>query len=167
MPTFVAAAVAWVSAAGAAIGGTMGAFMMMYAVEMVGAAVLLGGLALSNAQSNRAKRNAKDAYNAAQVDRMLNVVTTSAPRELVLGRVRKGGAVFFRGSAGTNKETFCMALTLAAHEIDAVEQIYFNDTAVTLDGSGYVTDAPYALGSTKTDTATANGSGIEIGRAHV
>jgi hypothetical protein len=109
-------------------------------------ALVVGGMAMSYAQRSAAAKKAKDAYNASQVDRMLNVVTTVGQRELVLGRVRKAGTVFGRASTGTNKSTFYMAIAVAGHEIDAVETVYLNDVAVTLDGSGYVTDAPYASG---------------------
>ncbi|HEY0822341.1 MAG TPA: hypothetical protein VGD76_01030, partial [Ramlibacter sp.] len=94
-------------------------------------------------QQRQAKKKQREAYNAAQVDRLANVVTTSPPRELVLGRVRKGGSVAFRGSTGDYKHRFIVAINLAAHEIDAVEQIYFNDQAVTLDSLLRVTDSPY------------------------
>jgi hypothetical protein len=76
--------------------------------------------------------------------------------------VRKGGSVFFRASSGPNRSYFTMLVALAGHEIDAVEQIYLNDQPVTLDGSGYVQEAPYAIGTTTTGTATADGSGIAV-----
>ena len=96
------AAVVWaVSAIGAALGGTVGAFLVMNATAVATAAMLAGGLAYSASQKRKAERLARAQYNAAQVDRLANVVTTVAPRELVLGRVRKGGPVFFRASTDT------------------------------------------------------------------
>ena len=74
---------------------------------------------------------------------MVNVGGTVAPRMLVLGRARVGGHVFMRGSGGANKEKFTMLVALAAHEIDAVEQLWLNDTPVTVDGAGWVQTAPY------------------------
>ena len=136
MPTVVANVFLWLGAsAGTAL--VAAAFVANYGL-------LIGGLALSAAQSRKAKRQARDAYNASQVDRLANVVGTIAPRELVLGRVRKGGSVFFKASTGSNKTTFVMLVALAGHEIDAVETVYFNDLPVTLDGSGNVTNAPYS-----------------------
>ncbi|WP_291015027.1 phage tail protein [Hydrogenophaga sp.] len=81
---------------------------------------------------------------------------TVVPRELVLGRVRKGGHVFFRGSVGVNREKFVMLVALAGHEIDGVEQIWLNDVAVTLDGGGYVQTAPYLL--TRTESGSVLGT---------
>lgn len=139
-----AAVVAAISAIGATVGGAAGAFMIMNATAIATGLLFVGGLALSNYQRNKAKRKAIDQYNASQVDRLANVVTTVGPRELVLGRVRKAGNIYFRGTAGNNNETFLMHVALAGHEIDAVEQVYLNDQAVTLNGDGYVTNAPYA-----------------------
>ena len=42
------------------------------------------------------------------------------------------------------KEYYTLVLSLAGHEVDAIETVFFNDVAVTLDGSGYVTTAPWA-----------------------
>lgn len=158
MPTFITSAIAWLGSTVLA-NTTVGAFLIMNAGMVASATLLLGGLALSSQQAAKAKRRARDAFNAAQVDRLANVVTTTAPRELVLGRVRKGGAVFFHGSTGTNKTTYVMLVALAGHEIDAVEQIYLNDQLVTLDGSGNVTSEPYALASRATGTVYADGAG--------
>lgn len=166
MPQFlipIISGIGW-ALAGTTAGFAVGATMVLYAAELASAALLLGGLAFSSAAAKKAKRRAKDAFNASQVDRLVNVSSPVAPRDLVLGRVRKGGAVFFKASTGTNKATFCMCIALAGHEIDAVEDIWFNDVKVTLDGSGNVTSAPYAttdlvtiteLSTAQTQTAVA------------
>jgi hypothetical protein len=139
MPAFVAAGIELFAAyAGTTMTLTAGQILLV-----ANATVLVGGLALSNYQQRRAKSKMRDAYNAQQVDRLANVVTTVAQRDLVLGRVRKGGAIYFRGSTGQNKQNFIAQIALAGHEIDAVEQIYFNDEPVQLDENGYVISAPY------------------------
>jgi hypothetical protein len=158
-----------ISAFGVALGGASGAFLIMYAVEVASALFLLGGLAYSSMQQRKAKKDARNAYNAAQVDRLANVPSTVAPRELVLGRVRKGGQVFFRGTTGANKEKFVMLIALASHEIDAVESIYLNDQLVTLDVDGYVESEPYSIGRKVTANVlgtSAPGDAIE-GSAYV
>jgi hypothetical protein len=141
MPQFL---VPIISAIGTAVGGVVGAGMIMYAGAIAYGLVLVGTLALSQYQKRKAERAARAQFDAAQVDRFANVPTTVAPRELVLGRVRKGGHVFFRSSVGQFKETFVMCIAVAAHEIDGIEQIYLNDVPVSLDGLGNVTTAPYA-----------------------
>ena len=144
---------------GLALESSFGAFLIGNSALLSSGSLLLGGLAYSSAKAKSAKRKARDQFNAAQVDRLANISTTTAPRELVLGRVRKGGSVFFRASTGANKTKFVMAITLAGHEIDAVEQVYFNDEAITIDGGGDVTSAPYAFGTPTSATTFADASG--------
>jgi hypothetical protein len=124
--------------------------------------LVAGGLALSASQAKKAKRKARDAYNAQQVDRLVNTSSAVADRELVLGRVRKGGAVFFKASTGTHKTTFVQCIALAAHEVDALEQIWFNDTPVTVDGSGNVQTMPWALSTTTSGWAVGTGSAQDL-----
>ena len=139
-------------AAGLALESSFGAFLITNSAFLSGAATLIGGAALSSSQQRKAKRRARDQYNAAQVNRLENSRVTIGMRELVLGRGRKGGVVAFEGSAGTNKTTYGQVVVLAAHEIDGLEQIYLNEVPVSLDGSGWVLDAPYA--------STVRGSGV-------
>ncbi|MET3441396.1 hypothetical protein ABIC94_002154 [Variovorax paradoxus] len=125
-----------------AIGASVGvATVAAYAITLVGT------LALSSYQKRKADRLARAQFDAAQVDRLANVPGTVAPRELVLGRVRKGGHVFYRTSVGQYKELFIMCIAVASHEIDGIEQVYFNDQPVTLDVDGKVTTAPYGVAS--------------------
>lgn len=140
MPQFITAAIA---AIGTYLGGTAGAFLIMNAAAVASGAILIGGLAYSAYSRSRAKRKATDAFNDAQQDRMVTVVSSVMNAELVLGRVRKGGSVFFRGSTGQYKATFLLGQTLAGHSCDGIEQIYLADQPVTLDSNGYVLDAPY------------------------
>lgn len=156
MPTFLGSVAANVFLAFGASAGTA----LAVAGFVADYGLILGGLAFSSNQAKKAKRRARAEFNAQQVDRLANVNTTVGPRELVLGRVRKGGNVFFRGSTGSNKTTFTMLIALAAHEIDAVEAIYLNDQLVTLDGSGNVREAPFGLASTSNGNAQADGSGV-------
>lgn len=119
------------------------------AVELVGAAVLIylgdykDGYALAAAafatwHAGQEEKKAKNAYNASLRDRYAMIRSSTAPRSLVFGRCRVSGPMFFAASYGADNEhlTFCVAL--AAHEIDAVESIYFDDKLITLDGSGNV-----------------------------
>lgn len=131
MPQFIPVAI---SAIGTAVGGST----LLY-----GTLAVASGIAIGSYQQRQARAKAKRDANAAQVDRLVNVVAATSPRELVLGRVRKGGHVSFRASTGTNKATFLMVMSIAAHEIDGIEQIYFNDVPVHIGGGGYVDTEPY------------------------
>lgn len=151
MPEALVAVIAWI---GAEVGGTVGAYMIMYASEVATAAILAGGLAYSSSKAKQAKEEARNQFNASQVDRLVTITSATAPRDLVLGRARKAGTIFYKGSTAENQKDLYLAIALAGHEIDAIEQIYLNDVLVTLDGSGYVTDAPYATTSTLTGVCT-------------
>ncbi|UVH54660.1 phage tail protein [Variovorax paradoxus] len=122
------------------------------------AITLVGTLALSSYQKRKAERVARAQFDAAQVDRLANVPSTVAQRELVLGTVRKGGHVFFKTSVGQYKELFIMCVAMASHEIDAYEQIYLNDQPVEINDLGQVITAPYGRSATldgsKTSTST-------------
>lgn len=163
MPSLIVPAI---TAIGAAVGGSFGATLIMYSAQIAAGLVAVGGVALSSYQKRKMERKARAAYNAAQVDRLVNVASTVQQRLLVLGRVRTGGHVFFRGSVGQYREKFVMLVALAAHEIDAVEQVYLNDVAVTLDGNGYVQTEPYALQRTETASATFAPGASSITLAH-
>jgi hypothetical protein len=102
-------------------------------------AASLASAALGTEMTARAELKAKRAYNASLRDRYAMARTALGARQLVFGRCRTSGPVFFIVSSGDNQKqlTFCVAL--AAHEIDAVEKIYFDDQLVSLDANGYVT----------------------------
>lgn len=163
MPSLIVPAI---TAIGAAVGGSFGATLIMYSAQIAAGLVAVGGVALSSYQKRKMERKARAAYNAAQVDRLVNVASTVQQRLLVLGRVRTGGHVFFRGSVGQYREKFVMLVALAAHEIDAVEQVYLNDVAVTLDVNGYVQTEPYALQRTESASATFAPGAASITLAH-
>jgi hypothetical protein len=148
MPAALVAAMEWV--------GTYFAMEMTFTavalMNIATAMVLVGGLAYSAMKARQAKSQARDAYNAAQVDRMVNITSATAPRDLVLGRVRKGGTIAYKASTGAYQKDLYLVIALVGHEIDAIEGYYLNDELVTVDGSGNVTSAPYATTQTLSGT---------------
>lgn len=79
-------------------------------------------------------------------DVQLNIRQAVGPRIRHYGRVRVGGtAVFFRAKAGK----FYRVVVHGHGEIDGIEAYYLNKGGVTLDGSGFVTEAQYTSGGTK------------------
>jgi len=119
-------------------------------LEIVGAAVAayfgdyrdaaaLAAAAFSTNKAGQQERKAKNAYNASLRDRYAMVRSSTAARQLVFGRCRVSGPVFFATSYGPDNEHLVMCVALAAHEIDAVEAVYFDDKLVSIDGSGNVT----------------------------
>ena len=156
MPAAIIIAVNYLAVYGAVSVATavaIGSFVATYGTALL----LVGGLAYSAAKARQAKSQAADAYNAAQVDRNVNVSTAVGARELVLGRVRKGGNVFYKASTGAYQKDLYLAIALAGHEVDAIETIYLNDQEVTLDGSGNVLTAPYSVATTTSAFGNATG----------
>ena len=133
-----AAVIAAVAAAGTAVGGAAGAFLIMNATA-IASAVMFGGSLVFGAIAK-----ARAAANASLEDRLIDTVTTQGVRSRCYGRVRNVDGVLFKATRGTNKEFYTWFVAVAGHEIDAFEGVYFGDTLVTLDGSGYVQDAPYS-----------------------
>lgn len=120
------------------------------ALELVGAAIALvfgqpwiaAALALSAYSTEEAARQqikARNAYNASLRDRYAMTRSTLSARQLVFGRCRVSGPMFFASSYGNDKQHLVLCVALAAHELDAIEAVYFNDQVVSIDGSGNVT----------------------------
>lgn len=119
-------------------------------LELVGAAVAayfgyyrlalaLAAAAYSTEREAEQEQKAKNAYNASLRDRYAMIRSSTAARQLVFGRCRVSGPVFFAKSYGPDDQHLVMCVALAAHEIDAIEAVYFDDKLLSIDGSGYVT----------------------------
>ena len=96
-------------------------------------------------QKRKAAAAARRAYNDALQDRLVMTSTASAPRSRIYGRVRNADGVVFKGTHGTNSEFYTMVIALAGHQVDAIETVYANDVALTLDVDGYCQTAPYLV----------------------
>lgn len=121
---------------------------------LVAGVLTLGtGIIYGNYQARKAKRKARDAYNASLEDRLVMSSTTNGRRSRVYGRVRVVDGVVFKQTHGTNSQYYTFVISLAGHEVDDIETVYFNEKALTLDGSGYVQTAPWA-GTKVVDAST-------------
>ena len=58
-----------------------------------------------------------------------------SPREIVYGEVKKSGTILFMEATGNN-QTLHMVISLASHEIQAIDKVYFNDEELSLSSSG-------------------------------
>jgi hypothetical protein len=129
-------------AIGAAIGGS--AVIAGVTITLAQALAFAATIAVSAYTSSRARRKARDAYNASLQDRLQMIdVVPDAPRTIALGRVRAVEGVRRRWTSGEHSEKLTLVVSFAGHEIDAFEHILFNDVVVELDGDGYVQTAPY------------------------
>ncbi len=146
MPAAAAAAVAaWVTAAGVTLGGTFGAFLIMYSTQIASVVIFMGVGLLARHQKRKAEQKARDAYNSSLQDRTVSHRSTTAGRDFVLGRVRKGGVIAYIASSGEDSAYLSIVTAVAAHKCDAIEKIFFNEEEVTLDPSdGGVISDPYA-----------------------
>ena len=120
------------------------------------ASSVFGGIA-ADRQAARARRRAIQQQNDAAKGRLEMVdLQPNAPRTLVMGRVRYVEGVRRVWSSGDNDEKLTMIVSLAGHEIDGIEQWYLDDNLVTLDGDGWVNEAPYR--SIKAEPLTVSGT---------
>ena len=74
---------------------------------------------------------------------LVNAREATAPQQIVYGEIRKGGTVTFIESTGDTNQYLHQVIVLAGHEVNSIGDIYINDEVVTLDGSGFVTDAKW------------------------
>ena len=65
-----------------------------------------------------------------------------APAQFIYGQVRKGGTVTYIESTGDTNKILHQIIVLAAHEVEEIGDIYFNDEIVTMSNEN-VTSAPY------------------------
>lgn len=82
-------------------------------------------------------------------ERTLTTRNPIAPRRIIYGRARVGGAIVFLQSTPTGNlpltsgqrrnDFLTLVVALAGHEIDAVEEVWFNDDRLTRDINGAVT----------------------------
>lgn len=119
-----------------------------------------------NHQRRKQQRAARDAFNAGLEDRLVMTATAQAARSRVYGRVRNVDGVVFKATHGANKEFYTLVVALAGHQVDAIEQVYFNETAVTLDGAGWVQTPPFQVqrrfGSTLPMTVTGGAGSVTL-----
>ena len=123
----------------AAVGLTGAAASVATAVISIAASV---GLSLAaRALSPKPKRQAASAADAPSMQ--VTVREPLASRRVVYGRTRVAGTIVYQQSTGGDRYLH-MVLVLCEGPIDAVETVYFNDTPLSLDGSGNVTSGPFA-----------------------
>lgn len=148
----------------------IGAILVYAGVNVVVAAVIttLISALYSSYEQQKARRAARDAYNASLTDRLQMVSLANGARSRVYGRVRNCDGVLFKGSWGVNKEWYTLVVAVAGHEVDAIEDVYFGDIKVSIDGSGNVTTAPYGRYQTSSMLAgLADGfSGLSAGTTY-
>lgn len=77
-------------------------------------------------EQQRAKQKARDAYNRSLTDRIVNIRQSIAPREYILGTVRKGGVLLNGFTVGTKREALDTVVAIAGNKCELVGY-YLND----------------------------------------
>jgi hypothetical protein len=62
-------------------------------------------------------------------------------RGIVYGKSRVSGTIVYLSTTGTKNEFLHIVLTLAGHEVEAIDEVYFNDELVPLTGTSNTPDA--------------------------
>jgi len=140
MPPVVFAAVAGaIAAAGTAWAAGMA---VTFAVVATGAAISAG---LAGAQMALAPR--QKPFRQELTDRGHSVRQPISPRQIVYGRVKTGGPIIFlestHGGQNQKNKWLQMVIPLAAHEVDAIEDVYFDGEMLPLGPDGAVTGGKY------------------------
>jgi Putative phage tail protein len=120
----------------------VGAMLAGYTAVQAAVAAFVASIGVAIYQRQKASRDARAAYNSQLQDRLQTIQMADAARSRVYGTVRNVEGVLFKGSYGDRKEYFSMLVAVAGHEVDAIEQVYFNDVPVNLLGD-IVTDEPW------------------------
>lgn len=128
-----------------------GSLSVMQVVLLVGSMVY--GMAQQKKMERKAQREAaaqRAAYNAGLKDRTINQIATEAAHTYIYGRARVGGLIIAMFASGGRDEYKHIVLVHAAHECDAIEEIYINGVALgELDANGNVTTGPYVATTTE------------------
>lgn len=162
----VTAVIAWV---GAEIGGTVGAYLIMNAGAVATVAAVTATVAGSAAMQRKARAKARAAYNAGLKDREITIRSAVAPRRVIYGRDKVSGPLIYAQSTGDKGQYLHLVVALAAHECDAIEEIWFNDEKLPdPDVDGWITSGPFGSSAPTRETTSGvpNGAGqITLPRA--
>ncbi len=77
-------------------------------------------------------------FSTQSVNRTQMIKQPTVPRRMVYGETRVSGVLGFAESTNDDKYLHLVIL-MASHEVNSIGQIYINDTAITINGSGNCT----------------------------
>jgi hypothetical protein len=126
----------------AIVGGGWITAAAIYAVGYIATTLVTSFLtkALSPKSTSRGSspKNASDSGGL-----LVNARGAANPAQVVYGQVRKGGTITYVEATGTNNKILHQIVVLAAHEIEEIGDIYFDDQVVTMSDEN-VTSAPFS-----------------------
>lgn len=139
--------------AGYALGGSAWATAAMFAATVV----------VNNYQNRKAAQRARDEANRNARDRELMIRSAIAPHRVVYGRDKVSGPIVYMQSTGDKGQYLHVVVALAAHECDAIEAVFLNEIALTLDEDGFATNTEF-VSPDRTEYATHTGTTSGTGR---
>jgi len=81
------------------------------------------------------KKPANPNLDASSLNNTITVKSATAPRQLIYGRVRTGGVLCYAEVSGTGNEFINLVIALAGHEVESIDDIYFDDVVVPLSSN--------------------------------
>jgi hypothetical protein len=79
--------------------------------------------------------------DASLSERSQMVRSPIAARSIIYGRSRVSGTLVYISTTGTKNEFLNLVVTLAGHEVESIDEIYFNDELVPLTGTNNFPDS--------------------------
>ena len=126
---------------------TAGIYALSGNYAMAAATIAAAGAANALAPSPQAPPQYSD-FASEAINRTQMIKQPIVPRRFVYGETRVSGVLGHIESTG-NDEYLHLVILLASHEIDSFQQIYLNDEALTLDGSGNATSPSRYVGKVR------------------
>ena len=107
-------------------------------------------------------RRQRDAARASITDRLVTTRSSAASANIIYGRTRVAAStIAYITNHGPRREYVTIVLPIAPHEIDAIEDIWFNDESIgPLAVDGYVTGGKYFKSASRSETEAVAGGGI-------
>lgn len=130
------------------IAGAGGLFLSIGGLTVLGSSSILfafGTSLIYGGVSSLIKTSGPSPANFSKVvrGRLISARQPLPKWRVIYGRVRVGGAITFLHVTGTNNEFLHAVYTVACHEIDAFEKMYFDGVEVPLDGNGDPTSGDF------------------------
>lgn len=107
-------------------------------------------------------RRQRDAARASITDRLVTTRSSAAASRIVYGRTRVAAdTIAYIVNHGPLREYVTLVLPLAAHEVDAIEDVWFNDESIgPLSIDGYVTGGKYYRSSSRSEAESVPGGAV-------
>lgn len=131
------------TASTAAFGGTLISFGL---TGLSGLAVDFAVRATLGYALNALGAKATPISSSSESYRNVNSLGSAQPHQVIYGKTRAGGAVFYQALSDSNQSLHRL-IAYAGHEIESYEEIYFDDELITLDVDGNVTSPALYAGN--------------------